>query len=530
MSGPTSPDEPTSPNKKTGGDGDGANDGAVIANDTHLRTLFEAAPFAIIEVAIDGRVLLWNKAAEEVYGWTAEEVIGQPVPFQGDTAESDRETVARLILDGQVVHDLVVERFHKDGSRVIVSGSAAPVRDDEGNIVSVIAIATDITEQQRMRQELLQAQRMEAVGRLAGGIAHDFNNLLTAILGNVEFLLEDVTDPGLREDLEAIRRAASRGSALTEQLLTVGRRQLLHLQLVDLNEVVMAMRPVLRRLLRDDVTLAVRTAPEVSTVRADPAQLEQVLLNLAVNARDAMPRGGKVFIDVVNVMLDAGGSAPLLDLEPGPYVQLTVRDTGEGMDSPTLERAFDPFFTTKPPGQGVGLGLAAVYGIVNQSGGRIGITSEPGVGTTFLIHLPRVSEEAGTPAEEPPPDAEPVAQTVLLVEDDRAVREVCRQVLQRAGYRVLEASNGLEALAIARSDAGESIHALVTDIVLPGMDGMQLATTLGNERESLHVLLISGYAERITTEGLPESVHADVLPKPFSPSELTRRVRAVIER
>ena len=498
-------------------------------SDAHLKTLIEAAPFAIMEIAIDGTVLLWNRAAETLYGWSAGEILGEPVPFQGDDVEEDRGAIARQILDGNAVHDLVVERTRKDGAKIVVAGAAAPVKNAAGEILSVIAIGTDVTAQRRSHEELLQAQRMEAVGRLAGGIAHDFNNLLTAILGNVEFLLEDVADPMQREDLKAIRRAASRGSALTEQLLAVGRRQVFHFEVVDVNEVALAMRPVLRRLLRDDVTLSIRTAPAPSNVNADPAQLEQVLLNLAVNARDAMPRGGKMFIDVANVAHDATPEAQSRGLEPGSYVRVTVRDTGEGMDAETMSRAFDPFFTTKPPGQGMGLGLAAVYGIVNQSGGHIGVSSDVNHGTTFVIHLPRVVDDA-TSFEPNEPDADaPVTETLLLVEDDRAVRDVCRQVLQRAGYKVLEASDGYEALAVARGMNG-TLHLLVSDVVLPGMDGIELAATLGEERSGLRVLLISGYAERLGVEGLPETVEVDVLPKPFSPAELTRRVRAVLER
>ncbi|MBI2169749.1 MAG: response regulator [Actinobacteria bacterium] len=494
----------------------------------HLRKLIDAAPFAIMEVALDRTVLVWNHAAEELFGWTADEVLGGPLPTTGDDIAREQDDLADVILGGNTVDRVILRRRRKDGREVVIWGAAAPVFNAAGEVTSVIAIGTDVTDQLRLQTELLQGQRMEAVGRLAGGVAHDFNNLLTAILGNVEFLLEDIHDPSQREDLEAIRMAARRGSALTEQLLAVGRRQLVQPEVVDVNEVALAMRPVLRRLFREDVRVSVKGASELSAVEADPAQLEQVLLNLAVNARDAMPAGGELSIKVDNVEIGPGEDHPG-GIPPGPYIRVVVQDTGTGMDAATLTHAFDPFFTTKPPGAGTGLGLAAVYGIVIQAGGHIAAQSTPGAGTTFEIHLPRRTEAPGPSAPAQVAGAEGAGERVLLVEDDDAVRAVCEQVLRRAGYAVLVASRAYEALTVARS-ASAPLDLLVSDVVLPGMDGIELASILSEEQAGLRVLLVSGYAERLSVDGLPEGVDAEVLGKPFSPDDLKRRVRAILDR
>ncbi len=378
-------------------------------------------------------------------------------------------------------------------------------------------------------EHLRHAQKLEAVGRLAGGIAHDFNNLLTAILGYAEILeLRLAGDPESAQHAQMIRKAGGKASGLTRQLLAFSRKQILQPRVIDLCSLVTDMEKLLSRLISEQIDLRVECADEDLRVLADPGQLEQVMLNLAVNARDAMPRGGVLTIRCATAVLDGDGSARAADLPDGDYVELSVRDTGEGMDAETRSRVFEPFFTTKPAGQGTGLGLATVYGIVKQTGGGILLESEPGEGATFSIYLPRADGEVEAEEDLAPVRAErPASGTVLVAEDEELVRELLCETLRREGYAVLCGRDGVEALEIARGHAGW-IDLLVSDIVMPRMEGGDLAVALRALWPELPVLFVTGYSDRLVEEGVAPVPGAEVLEKPFSSQELVRNVRAML--
>ncbi|MBZ5543198.1 MAG: response regulator [Acidobacteriia bacterium] len=391
------------------------------------------------------------------------------------------------------------------------------------------ALQREMSERERVEQQFLQAQKMEAIGRLAGGVAHDFNNLLTIISGYGALLMEQMAghDP-LRAHVEQIAVAADRAAMLTRQLLVFGRRQVLAPQVLDLNKVVANMDKMLRRLIGEDIDLATLQGPQLGRVKADPGQIEQVIMNLAVNARDAMPRGGKLTIETGNVELDDVYVREHVAVTPGPYIMLAVSDNGIGMDPQTLARIFEPFFTTKEVGKGTGLGLATVYGIVKQSGGNVWVYSEPGRGATFKIYLPRV-EEALASVE---PSRSPAAltagtETVLLVEDEDAVRSLIRNILESKGYRVLEARSGTAALSLCARHA-EPLDLLVTDLVMPEMGGRELAERLGPRYPAMKVLYISGYTDGAISHHGTLAPDTAYLQKPFTPDVLARKVREVL--
>jgi signal transduction histidine kinase len=381
----------------------------------------------------------------------------------------------------------------------------------------------------RAAEQLRQSQKIEAVGRLAGGIAHDFNNILSVILSYGELLLDDMptTDPR-REDIEAIRRAGRQAAELTRQLLAFSRQQVLTLKVLDLNEVVSGANLMLRRLLGETVDLSVRLAPEPAPIRADVGQLDQVVMNLAINARDAMPDGGQLTIETTHVVLDAEFARQHLGIAPGPHVMLAVSDTGLGMDREVQSRIFEPFFTTKERGKGTGLGLSTVLGIVQQTGGSIWVYSELGQGTTFKVYIPRARGGAAPDVQLPSTTTLRGSETVLLVEDQDEVREVARQILRRLGYEVLEAPSAAEALAIG-ARPGQRIDLLLTDVVMPQMSGRELAERLVPLRPDLRVLFMSGYTEdAILQHRILESGFA-YLQKPLVPEALGRRVREVLD-
>jgi two-component system cell cycle sensor histidine kinase/response regulator CckA len=380
------------------------------------------------------------------------------------------------------------------------------------------------TERETLKEQYLQSQKMEAIGQLAGGVAHDFNNLLTVILGYSELLLSGMGDADRRRDLvEQMKRAGERAAGLTRQLLAFSRRQVLAPRVLDLNAVVADLEKMLRRIIGEDVTLETNLQPGLGPVKADPGQIEQVLINLAVNARDAMPTGGQLVLETRNVELDEAS------VRPGPHVLLAVSDTGHGMTPEIQARIFEPFFTTKEKGRGTGLGLATVYGIVQQLGGHIAVSSAPSRGTTFQVYLPRTREAAapGKPSRSTAP-APRGSETVLLVEDEDAVRSLARLVLRQAGYRVLEAPGGDEALRVVGRHQGP-IHLLVTDVVMPGQDGRQVAERLLGSHPGLKVLFLSGYTDDVVVRHgiLEDQVH--FLAKPYSPAVLAQKVREVLD-
>ena len=391
-------------------------------------------------------------------------------------------------------------------------------------VARALADAAVRQERVQLQRDLAQAQKLEAIGRLAGGVAHDFNNVLTAILGSAELLLLDTPRGATsREEVEIIRDAAIRAQELIRQLLAFSARQVLQPAVIDLNDLIKNLGRMLRRLIGEDLVLVTELARDLGAVRVDPGQVEQVLVNLAVNARDAMPDGGRLVIRTANVLVTNSG-----DLASGRYVLIEVSDTGAGMDEGTVARIFEPFFTTKERGKGTGLGLATVYGIVRQSDGQISVTSAPGTGTTFRIHLPRVDapvekSRVGRPVTAPAAGTE----TILVAEDEQIVRALIRKVLEQAGYTVLLGDGGTEALQLAERHGGP-IHLLVTDVVMPGMNGRELARRLLERRPDTKVLFLSGYAEdAVERHGVLEPGTA-FMQKPFSPSALANRVREVL--
>jgi PAS domain S-box-containing protein len=417
-----------------------------------------------------------------------------------------------------------------DGRVVWVTDETVPVRDDSGRIAYLQGFLRNVTEQKALEEQLRQSQKMETVGRLAGGMAHDFNNLLTAIAGYAELAASRLSaDDGARRDIDEVTRAAERAAELIRQLLAFSRRQVLEPKVLNVNDAVRDLERMLRGTIGERIELVTALDTDLRPVKADPGQLQQVILNLAVNARDAMTAGGKLTIATRNVRVDRRHVQHFPVPSPGWYVELVVADSGDGMDARTLEQIFEPFFTTKPPGEGTGLGLATVHGIVNQSGGEISVESEPGAGTTFRIFLPATSERARADRVERSPRPAPAqaAGTILLLEDEKVVRDLVRAILERDGFRVIEAAAPEEALAASLRDR-EGIDLLLTDVVMPGMSGPEVAKAIGSAERPLKVLYMSGYSdEAVIQPGLLEPGSA-FLQKPFTANELTDKIRSML--
>ena len=495
----------------------------------HLAAVIQSSPLAIYTLDPTSTVRTWNRAAETLYGWPAEEVIGRPLP----TVAQDMEDHLRMrdrALRGEAVRGVEVTRRRKDGASINISLSVAPLHDAAGRVTGMLSIAADLTEMRQLEVQYRQAQKMEAVGRLAGGIAHDFNNLLTAIIGTTSLVLEDMgLESRARLDIQEIEKAAKRAAGLTRQLLIFSRQQVLEPRALDLNALVGNLEKMLHRLIGEDIELRTKPSAALGAVRADPGQIEQAIVNLVVNARDAMPKGGRLTIETADVELDRSYAAAHVPFQPGPYVLLAISDTGVGMDGATKARLFEPFFTTKEPGRGTGLGLATVYGIVKQSGGYVWAYSELGHGTTFKIYLPRVAETPERP-ESATGTPTPVrgSETVLVVEDQEEVRKLTKRVLEGRGYAVLAARNGAEALEIVARHPTR-IHLMITDVVMPGMNGRELAELACARRRDLKVLYVSGYTgEAVLQHRLLEAGVA-FLQKPFTPDALARKTREVLD-
>jgi nitrogen-specific signal transduction histidine kinase/CheY-like chemotaxis protein len=387
----------------------------------------------------------------------------------------------------------------------------------------------DITAEQHLGDQLRQSQKLEAIGRLTGGIAHDFNNVLTVILSHAAYLLEDLPMPDpRRRDAEGIRAAAERAASLTRQLLAFARKQVLAPRVLDLNQVIAGLAPMLRRVIGEDILLSIDAAPQLGATRADAGQLEQVILNLAVNARDAMPTGGRFSLATSEITLDAGQLLAHPGCAPGRYVALTVRDTGAGMSAEVQQHLFEPFFTTKEQGKGTGLGLSTVLGIVEQSGGLVLVESGPGRGATFRIYLPRV--DASPELVEPGPGPRTLRghETILVVDDDEQVRRTAARILSSRGYRVLMAPSAREALAVVE-DSACAVELVISDIVMPGQSGPELLEQLRARCPSLRVLFMSGFTEHAVVEKTL-AAGADYLQKPFTPDTLAQRTRAILDR
>jgi two-component system cell cycle sensor histidine kinase/response regulator CckA len=508
---------------------------ALRHNEEDLRITLEAIGDAVNATDRRGRVSRMNPVAARLTGWSIEASLGQPLGdvFRIVGAESREplgDPAARVLATGEtrVLGDATV-LVARDGHEYLIGDSAAPIRSRAGEVVGVVLVFRDMTSELRLRQQLSQGQRMESVGRLAGGVAHDFNNLLTVILSLVSLMGEGERSAGDLEDLAQIGAAAEHAADLTRQLLAFARKQVIEPKVIDLNDTVGNAERMLRRLIGEDIELTTACPPDLGPILADPGQLEQVVMNLAVNGRDAMPKGGKLTIETANVTLGEDYVASHPEMRAGDHVVLTVSDTGEGMDRETMDHIFEPFFTTKAAGEGTGLGLATCYGIVKQSAGSIWVYSEPGKGTTFKVYFPRVGGVA-VKVERPPPGASVGGtEAVLVVEDDAMVRRLAVKVLAAQGYRVTEASNGVEALAAFEASGG-AFDMLVTDVIMPKMSGKELVDRLLALRPGLKVLFTSGYTgNTIAHHGIVDR-GVNFLGKPYLPEDLLRRVRDVLDR
>ncbi len=497
----------------------------------YLDALIENSPLAIVSHDAEGRVQFCNPAFERLFQYDPAEIIGRPVDqiIAAEESVSEAGEITRRVTGGDHVHR-VTRRRRKDGTVVEVELYGVPLTVGR-QLVGAYGIYQDITERKQLEEQLRQSQKMEAVGQLAGGVAHDFNNLLTVIRGYSDLLLEELPADGERQRRAAtmIQESADRAASLTRQLLAFSRRQVLEPKVLEVNDVVLGMDKMLRRLIGEHIELRTVRKSGLGRVMVDPGQIEQVILNLAVNARDAMPDGGKLTIETANVELDETYAQRHVAVHPGRYVMLAVSDTGCGMDAATQARIFEPFFTTKAPGKGTGLGLSTVYGIVKQSGGNIWVYSEPGQGTTFKVYLPRVEEAPeARPAERPRPVAARGSETVLLVEDEAPLRTLIHQTLERHGYRLLEAQDATDALRIAEQHR-EPIDLLLSDVVMPQMGGRALAELVTPLHPETRVLYISGYTDdAIVHHGVLDPGVA-FLQKPFSAADLTRKIREVLE-
>jgi PAS domain S-box-containing protein len=503
----------------------------VQANET-LTTLVNAAPLPIVVLDREYRVTLWNPAAERLFGWTAGEVMGRTLPTVPSDARAGFLELRRREENGGEVRGVEARRRRKDGSEVEIFLSSAPLRGADGNIVGSVGMYTDITERKHLQAQLVQAQKMEAVGQLAGGVAHDFNNILTVIKANASFLEDGCPGCAMAlPELREIDQAADRAAGLTSQLLAFSRRQVIRPQVVDVPRALGKLTVLLLRLVPENIEQRWRCEGDPGQVLIDPGQLEQIVVNLVVNARDAMPAGGDITIGAAPDRLDAADSHRFggARVHPGAYVRLTVSDTGTGMTAETIAHIFEPFFTTKPVGHGTGLGLSTVYGIVKQNQGYISVDSRFGAGTTIGVWLPVCDAAVATETMAPESGTVSGTETILLVEDEDAICRITERLLRAQGYTVLSATNGDAALQLARASR-EPIHLLLTDVILPGMSGATLAGSLVAEYPDLEVLFMSGYTDdHIVREGVLESA-TQLLEKPFSPDQLLRRVRASLDR
>ena len=491
----------------------------------------DAAADAIIITDRDGTIEWINAAFTSLSGYGVEEAVGRNPRDLMKSGVHDRAFYKNLwdtLLAGQVWSGEMTNR-RKDGSLYQEAQTITPVRDPQGAIGHFVAVKRDLTEQHALEARFLLAQKMDTVGRLAGGIAHDFNNLLTIVNGTTDLALADLKegDP-LRSDLEQVREAGERAAALTRQLLAFSRRQIMKPEVLNLGALVANLQGMLRRLIGEDIALVVLPPTQTGSVMADPGQIEQVVMNLVVNARDAMPGGGTLIIETRDVEIDEAFAAEHPPTPPGPHVMLAISDTGVGMDEATRARVFEPFFSTKDPAKGTGLGLSTVYGIIEQSGGHIRVQSEPGRGTTCRIYLPRLEEAAPEVHVVPLVSAARGAETILVVEDEDAVRNLAQRMLQLGGYSVLTAGDGEEALRLLGRHDGP-VHLILTDMVMPGMTGKDLADRIGAIEPRVKILFTSGYpGDAFVHSGLLDR-DAPFIAKPYTVAALTRKVREVLD-
>ncbi len=504
---------------------------AARAAELRYHELFDGAPVGLIRCLPDGRILAANAAAARITGYPSVAALldASVADLCADTA--DRARVIGALERGETLQDVEMQGRRRDGVLIWVTVNVRPVKAATGRTLHYEWSLADITERRQLESQLRQAQKMEAVGQLAGGVAHDFNNLLTVIGGRCYLMLTKLApDDALRREVELVRGAAERAARLTHQLLAFSRKQVLEPRVLDLNETVTGIEPLLRRLIGEDIEIRVTHGSDLGRVKADAGQVEQVILNLAVNARDAMPQGGRLVLETANVAVDERAARRAHELTPGRYVVLSVTDSGHGMDAATRAQIFEPFFTTKEVGKGTGLGLATVYGIVKQSDGFIEVESEPGRGASFKVYLPRVEEAVAVPeAAKASGTRLGGSETVLLVEDDENLRMLAREILTVQGYTVLEAAVPSDALRIHQAHP-DRIDLLLTDIVMPEMNGRQLADRLKVARPEMAVLFMSGYTGAALGErGEVAEFTGPLLQKPFTPDGLSRRVRELLD-
>ena len=472
-----------------------------------------------------------NPAFEALTGYTRQEAIGQTLGILKSEQQTGDlyEEMWNTVRSGNVFRGIIMNR-KKNGETLIIEEVLTPLRDGSEGITHFISTFRDITERRRLESELQQSQKMDAIGRLAGGVAHDFNNLLLVISAYAELMLDSlVAEDPLRRNVAEIMTASRRAADLTRQLLAFGRKQMQSLQILDLNTVIGEITTMLPRLIGEDIELLFTPAQNLAKVKADPVQIEQVVMNLAANARDAMPGGGTLSIETATLRVDESYVQRHSIVPPGDYVLLTVTDSGQGIAAKHLAHIFEPFYTTKEAGKGTGLGLATVYGIVKQNGGFVWVYSELGLGTTFKVYLPQVQSLSSEIVITKPAESSPRGcETLLLVEDEASVRQAARQFLTRSGYTVLESTDGEDAIRAAREYRGP-IHLLVTDVVMPRMGGPTLAERLTDERPDMKVLFVSGYAENTVLQHGKIDVRTRFLQKPFSLKTLARKVREVLD-
>jgi two-component system cell cycle sensor histidine kinase/response regulator CckA len=504
---------------------------ALVDSEERYRLVTENIADAVFLLELDGRIALGNRSAEVITGYPQAELLGRSIfsLLPEDGAREARARLSSVRAGADVPPFFEVELTRKDGARVLLEVHVTSIVKDD-RAVARLGVARDITERRNLEDQLRQAQKMEGIGRLAAGVAHDFNNLLTAIGGRCYLVLGELTaENPLRQEIEIIQAAAERAAKLTHQLLAFSRKQILEPRVLDLNATAAGIEPLLRRMIREDIEIVAALDPAAGYIKADAGQIEQVLLNLAVNASDAMPEGGRLTLETGDVTLDEAYARAHAGVEPGPYVMLSVSDTGHGMTAEIQARIIEPFFTTKEVGKGTGLGLATVYGIVKQSGGHITVYSEVEYGTVFKIYLPRVEDAPAAPEPERPPEPgrRGGSETVLLVEDDEGLRTLAREILSIAGYTVLEADSPNDALRLAEAHRGP-IHILLTDVVMPQMNGRQVADRLLTARPGLKVLFMSGYADAAIVEHGVLEPGTHFLQKPFTPDGLSRKIREAL--
>jgi two-component system, cell cycle sensor histidine kinase and response regulator CckA len=498
---------------------------------SRLASIIDSSEDAILSKDLKGIITSWNKGAEHIYGYKPEEVVGKHISLLTPSDRPDEiPEILQKIARGESTEHYESVRVTKDGRHLSVSISVSPLRNAAGEIVGASAIARDITTQKRTEGQLRQSQKMEAIGRLAGGVAHDFNNILGIINACSEFL-RDRIDPASEPSVyvENIKKAIERGRSLTKQMMAFSRTSAVQPRILDLNERLREISKLLRPLLGEDIEILIVPRSATAVVEMDPGQLDQIVVNLAVNARDAMPRGGKFILETGTVRFDEGFAEQQQEMEAGKYVLLAVSDTGSGMDEATVSRIFEPFFTTKEAGKGTGLGLATVYGIVKQSGGHILVYSEPGQGTTFKIYLPSAEHKIGIASR---PEAETASlkrkgATILLVEDDGIMRGLTRKLLEENGYTVVEADDGKSALEWVESHP-EPIDLLLTDVVMRRMSGPELVERLAASRPNLKVVYMSGYTGELMANREVLKAGVTLLEKPFSRTALLNTIHTTM--